>query len=183
MECLKILCVHNLTKKLKFIKTEKMQSARLIFTNLFSNPTPKSLLIQQIRNLSVTQINYCSKETEESKPSTERILSEKEKSRDRTKIIPVETSIKYLASEAYQATYGNRPVWEQYRRNFKGGFAPRKTRKLCIRAGVISTGNPCPICRDEYLILDYRNLDLLKQFISEHSGQVSSWKFVIPNTN
>ncbi|CAK1603295.1 unnamed protein product [Parnassius mnemosyne] len=93
-------------------------------------------------------------------------------SKDRTKIIPVETSIKYLQSKAYQETYGVKPVWTLYRRNHKGGFAPRKTRKSCIRSGVISTGNPCPICRDEYLVLDHRNTKLLQQFISEYTGQI-----------
>jgi len=91
---------------------------------------------------------------------------------DRTKIIPVEISIKYLLSEAYKNTYGNHLVWEQYRRNHKGMLPPRKTRKTCIRKGLISTGNPCPICRDEFLVLDHRNLDLLKQFISPQTGQV-----------
>lgn len=43
------------------------------------------------------------------------------------------------------------------------------------RADKISTGNPCPICRDEYLILDHRNVELLKQFISPHSGQILSY--------
>lgn len=40
---------------------------------------------------------------------------------------------------------------------------------------MISTGNPCPICRDEYLVLDYRNVDLLKQFISPYSGKLLSY--------
>lgn len=91
---------------------------------------------------------------------------------DRTKIIPVEQSLRYLASEAYKQTYGTKFVWEQYRRNHKGPFAPRKTRKTCVRKGVISTGNPCPICRDEYLVLDHRNLQLLRQFISPQTGEV-----------
>lgn len=91
---------------------------------------------------------------------------------DRTKIIPVETSIRYLASEAYKTTYGEQPVWVPYRRNHKGLIPPSKTRKTCIRGGVISTGSPCPICRDEFLILDHRNIDLLKQFISPYTGQV-----------
>lgn len=60
-------------------------------------------------------------------------------------------------------------------RNHKGMFAPRKTRKTCIRQGKISTGNPCPICRDEYLVLDHRNTELLQQFISPYSGQVLSY--------
>lgn len=35
--------------------------------------------------------------------------------KDRTKVIPVETSIRYLNSEAYKTTYGEEPVWTQYR--------------------------------------------------------------------
>lgn len=35
--------------------------------------------------------------------------------KDRTKVIPVETSIRYLNSEAYKTTYGEEPVWLQYR--------------------------------------------------------------------
>lgn len=54
-------------------------------------------------------------------------------------------------------------------------FPPRKTRKTCIRKGMLSTGNPCPVCRDEYLVLDYRNVDLLKQFISPQSGEVINY--------
>ncbi|CAL7943249.1 unnamed protein product [Xylocopa violacea] len=96
-------------------------------------------------------------------------------SKDRTKIIPVEISIAYLKSSAYKTTYGDGPVWQIYRRNFKGQYAPRKTRKMCIRGGVVSTGSPCPICRDEYLILDYRNIDLIKQFISEHDGRILNY--------
>ncbi|KAM7354028.1 mitochondrial ribosomal protein S18B [Cochliomyia hominivorax] len=95
--------------------------------------------------------------------------------KDRSKKIPVETSIRYLKSSAYKQTYGDRFVWEQYRRNHKGLFPPRKTRKTCIRKDIITTGNPCPICRDEYLVLDHRNIDLLKQFISPHSGEVLSY--------
>lgn len=98
--------------------------------------------------------------------------------KDRTKIIPVETSMKYLISNAYKQTYGDQAVWVLYRRNHKGGFAPRKTRKSCVRNGVISTGNPCPICRDEYLVLDHRNTKLLEQFISEYTGQVKPILFI-----
>lgn len=154
-----------------------MSSARFIFTKFFSKNICSSPVISiQNRSLSITSIYRCAateQPTAEAAPvAEERNLTEKEKSIDRTRIIPVETSINYLASDAYRQTYGDRPVWEQYRRNFKGGFAPRNTRQTCIRGGLISTGSPCPICRDEYLVLDYRNLDLLKQFISPHSGQV-----------
>lgn len=92
--------------------------------------------------------------------------------KDRTKVIPVETSLRYLNSKAYQQTYGENVVWSSYRRNHKGGFAPRKTRQSCVRNGIICTGNPCPICRDEYLVLDHRNTKLLEQFISKYTGQV-----------
>lgn len=96
--------------------------------------------------------------------------------KDRTEPVPVETSIKYLKTDAYKVTYGDEPVWVKYRRNHKGLLPPRKTRKTCIRKGVISTGNPCPICRDEYLVLNENNTDLLKQFISPHTGAVLSFQ-------
>ncbi|XP_046469460.1 small ribosomal subunit protein mS40 [Neodiprion pinetum] len=110
---------------------------------------------------------------------TEATTDKSEKPRDPTKDRSVkhtyETSIRYLASEAYRTTYGTNPVWKQYRRNHKGAIPPRKTRKTCIRYQQISTGNPCPICRDEYLVLDHRNTELLKQFISEHNGAILSY--------
>uniref|UniRef100_A0A182MJJ6 Small ribosomal subunit protein mS40 n=1 Tax=Anopheles culicifacies TaxID=139723 RepID=A0A182MJJ6_9DIPT len=96
--------------------------------------------------------------------------------KDRSRVIPVETSIRYLASDAYRQTYQDDPVWKQYRRNHKGPYPPKLTRKTCIRKGRISTGNPCPICRDEYLVLDHNNIDLLKQFISPQTGEVLSYR-------
>lgn len=110
-------------------------------------------------------------EAEEGEPQAER-----DPLKDRSKVIPVETSMKYLKSDAYKTTYGTDPVWKRYRRNFKGAFAPRKTRKTCIRKNMISTGNPCPICRDEYLVLDYRNVDLLTQFVSPFNGEILSYQ-------
>lgn len=100
----------------------------------------------------------------------------REDPKDRTRIIPVETSIRYLASEAYQQTYQGEPVWKQYRRNHKGVYPPKQTRKTCIRQGKLATGNPCPICRDEFLVLDHRNTDLIKQFVSSQSGKVLSYQ-------
>ncbi|XP_022128071.1 28S ribosomal protein S18b, mitochondrial [Pieris rapae] len=116
------------------------------------------------RRIGVRLYSDESNENEEQKPI--------DPTKDRSKIIPVELSIKYLESNAFNQTYGEKPVWFFYRRNHKGGFAPRKTRQSCIRNKVISTGNPCPICRDEYLVLDPRNTKLLEQFISEYTGQV-----------
>ncbi|XP_058029972.1 small ribosomal subunit protein mS40 isoform X2 [Ahaetulla prasina] len=76
---------------------------------------------------------------------------------------------KYLESEEYITKYGNNPVWFGYRRNFKGQVPPQRTRKMCIRRGHVC-GNPCPICRDQHLFLDYRNVKLLEQFICPHSN-------------
>lgn len=92
--------------------------------------------------------------------------------RDRSKIIPVETSIEYIESAAFKSTYGDKKVWELYRRVHKGQLPKKVTRKTCIRGNVIAVGSPCPICRDEYLVLDYRNLGLLKMFVSPHTGEV-----------
>ncbi|XP_029387487.1 28S ribosomal protein S18b, mitochondrial isoform X3 [Mus pahari] len=62
---------------------------------------------------------------------------------------------KYLDSEEYQNRYGSRPVWADYRRNHKGGVPPQRTRKTCIRNNKVA-GNPCPICRDHKLHVDFR---------------------------
>ena len=96
--------------------------------------------------------------------------------KDRTREIPLETSMAYLESEAYRKTYGDQKVWEPYRRNFTKARINADTRKTCIRKDKISTGNPCPICRDEYLVVDYRNLKLINQFVNEYSGAIYSSK-------
>lgn len=135
------------------------------------------------RQFSISTLRHCAsneKDSEEPTPQTREdveLTAEeiRKQNLDRTKVIPVETSLRYLKSAAYQETYGSTLVWEQYRRNHKGVFAPKKTRKTCIRQGKISCGNPCPICRDEYLVLDHRNIDLLKQFISPQTGRVLSY--------
>ncbi|GAB5571289.1 28S ribosomal protein S18b [Prionailurus iriomotensis] len=78
---------------------------------------------------------------------------------------------KYLDSEEYQNRYGSRPVWADYRRNHKGGIPPQRTRKTCIRRDKVA-GNPCPICRDPKLHVDFRNLKLLEQFVCAHTGVI-----------
>ncbi|XP_015976148.2 28S ribosomal protein S18b, mitochondrial isoform X4 [Rousettus aegyptiacus] len=97
---------------------------------------------------------------------------------------------KYLDSEEYQTRYGSRPVWADYRRNHKGGIPPQRTRKTCIHffftglgtsspASFFSlqrknkvAGNPCPICRDHKLHVDFRNVKLLGQFVCAHTGVI-----------
>lgn len=93
--------------------------------------------------------------------------------KDRTRKISPDLSIKYMESAAYRATYGDDPVWKHHRRNMKGGsqWIP-KTRERCIRGGRINISSPCPICRDMYLVVDYRNTKLLDQFIDKYSGEV-----------
>ncbi|XP_040909789.1 28S ribosomal protein S18b, mitochondrial [Toxotes jaculatrix] len=77
----------------------------------------------------------------------------------------------YLESEEYIKRYGDSQVWTGYRRNHKGGIPPQKTRKTCIRGDKIC-GNPCPICRDQNIIIHHQNVKLLQQFISPHTGMV-----------
>lgn len=92
--------------------------------------------------------------------------------KDRRAPVSVETSLGYMESAAYRATYGQGPVWLHYRANHKGHIPPRRTRRTCIRGGRITTGSPCPICRDELLLLHYRNTRLLNHFVSEFNGEL-----------
>ncbi|KAK3857533.1 hypothetical protein Pcinc_036227 [Petrolisthes cinctipes] len=124
--------------------------------------------IQGITTCKTMRCEVAEEEEGEGEKKEDNIPPEK----NRRQIIPVETSIKYMQSDAYKTTYGDEPVWVKYRRNFKGGLPPTKTRKTCIRDGILATGNPCPVCRDEFLVVEYRNLELIKQFISPFNGAV-----------
>lgn len=42
-------------------------------------------------------------------------LETREITKDRTQAVPLETSLRYLKSEAYRQTYGGQPVWVLYR--------------------------------------------------------------------
>ncbi|XP_044529685.1 28S ribosomal protein S18b, mitochondrial isoform X1 [Gracilinanus agilis] len=85
----------------------------------------------------------------------------------------------YLETEEYISRYGSHPVWADYRRNHKGGIPPQRTRRTCIRGNKVS-GNPCPICRDQKLHVDFRsgdskmdeNVKLLEQFVCAHTGVI-----------
>lgn len=94
---------------------------------------------------------------------TEASLDEEEKTQEtsNTKSRPqhdVETSIRYLKSDgkkdmykltdpiilnilAYEKTYRGAKVWEPYKRNHKGAFAPSKTRKTCLVSNTNSIKN------------------------------------------
>lgn len=131
----------------------------------------KQVLIKPHLSKAISTFSILKQKASEDQP----VLEYRDITKDRTEKIPVETSIKYLKSVAFKKTYECQPVWVLYRRNHKGMYPPRKTRKTCIRGGQISTGNPCPICRDEYLVLHEENIDLLKQFICPHTGSILSY--------
>ncbi|CAG5130298.1 unnamed protein product [Candidula unifasciata] len=128
-----------------------------------------SMSLLQKRNLNVTRMLGTEKEAEaveEAETGGEAGEAEKD---SRRKVVSPETSMKYLDSEALG--YRGKPVWFYYRRNFKGRKPP-PTRRTCIRKGQLSTASPCPICRDEYLVLNFQNVKLLEQFVSPYTGEV-----------
>lgn len=84
-----------------------------------------------------------------------------------------EESIKYMESQAYKKTYSGNIVWKLYRRNMKGQTPKMKTRPSCINEeGFVNTSYPCPICRDEYLVLHRENAKLLEQFLDPYTGEI-----------
>jgi small subunit ribosomal protein S18b len=87
-------------------------------------------------------------------------------------VTDIETSLRYMESDAYKTVYGKEPVWKNYVRNRTNQRFPHYTRDFCAEEGLYIRGNPCPICRDEYLLLDYRNIKLLNQFVNNHTGEI-----------
>lgn len=59
-------------------------------------------------------------------------------------------------SKAFKDTYKDYKIWQLFRRNFKGVVSPSKPRIRCVEEGLITTSNPCVICRDRYLVVDYK---------------------------
>lgn len=97
------------------------------------------------------------------------------KRKEKYEPVELETSIQYLKSDAFAKTYEGLPVWHEtlYRRNYKGSWNPIRTRPDCYIYGVLCP-NPCPICRDENLVVHHENLELIKQFIEPQTGAVLS---------
>lgn len=92
---------------------------------------------------------------------------------DRRIKVDYKDSINYMNSEAYKKTYQGHLIWKLYRRQQKGALPNKKTRSNCINEeGFISTSYPCPVCRDEYLVLHHENTKLLQQFINDHTGEI-----------
>lgn len=59
------------------------------------------------------------------------------------------------------------PVYKWYRRNYPGTpIVWPAPRMRCVDELYRYIGNnPCPICRDEYLWFDFRNMPLIEQFL------------------
>lgn len=92
---------------------------------------------------------------------------------DRRIKVDYKDSIRYMDSEAFKKTYGDHLVWKLYKRNHKNQFPTENTRPNCINAeGFLNTSYPCPICRDEYLVLHPENVKLLRQFIDPTTGNI-----------
>jgi small subunit ribosomal protein S18b len=87
-------------------------------------------------------------------------------------VTDIETALRYMESDAYKTVYNKEAVWKNYVRNRTNQRLPHYTRDFCAEEGLYIRGNPCPICRDEYLLLDYRNIKLLKQFVNDHTGEI-----------
>jgi len=79
----------------------------------------------------------------------------------------IEEQIKYMASQVYENTYKGLPIHKWYRRNVKGQlYLQPPPRMFCIdKEGKFNVNHACPVCRDEYLFFDYRNPELIKQFL------------------
>ncbi|ESP04992.1 hypothetical protein LOTGIDRAFT_109474, partial [Lottia gigantea] len=76
---------------------------------------------------------------------------------------------------AFKRCYKNDMIWTHYRRNYKGP-APLTTRATCVRGEYTATGSPCPVCRDEYLVVDYRNVKLIEHFTNPETGELYETK-------
>ncbi|XP_078686755.1 small ribosomal subunit protein mS40-like [Branchiostoma floridae x Branchiostoma belcheri] len=122
-----------------------------------------SICLQQTRGLSRTPVVMCEAEEERDEGGSKE---------SKLPVITWEESVRYLQSSEFAERYKDKEVWWDYVRNHKGSVPPQKTRRTCIRGGRISTGNPCPICRDQNLVIDYRNVKLLQHFICPHTGEL-----------
>lgn len=92
---------------------------------------------------------------------------------DRRIKVDYKDSINYMESEAFKKTYQDKLIWKLYRRNHKNARPGKNTRLTCVNEdGFLATSYPCPICRDEYLVIHPENVQLLKQFIDPYTDKV-----------
>merc|ERR1719427_2455344 len=77
--------------------------------------------------------------------------------------------IEYFTSFEFEDRYKGNLLWWDYFRPHKGRIQKQRTRKSCIRHGKISTASPCPLCRDENLLISYKNVPLFNHFIDPYT--------------
>jgi len=76
------------------------------------------------------------------------------------------TPADYFESRDFEERYGHMEyIWLDYLRRKKGRVQKQKTRRSCFLCGKINTASPCPICRDPKILISYKNIPLLKNFI------------------
>lgn len=72
-------------------------------------------------------------------------------------------------------------MWQSYRRNFKGQYAPLKPRQSCVRpardqyAPKGQCGNPCALCQMIYLYgyhVHFTDIEILGHFMCPHTGDI-----------
>ncbi|CAJ0577875.1 unnamed protein product, partial [Mesorhabditis spiculigera] len=81
--------------------------------------------------------------------------------------------IEYMKSKAYFDAYKGLAVYRWYKRNLKGqSIIQPPPRLFCIdKHGRFNVNHACPVCRDEYLFFDFRNPDLILQFLQDGTVQ------------
>jgi len=85
------------------------------------------------------------------------------------------TPAEYFSSPDFEKRYGGMDyIWLDYYRPHKGRVQKQRTRRSCIKQGVIKTASPCPICRDPKILISYKNVPLLKNFIDPHTLDIIS---------
>lgn len=170
----------NLTKHVLNVHAIKQLNKKLINYNCVH-----SLINQQsIQNGGLIKRGYCAKKQDQEPEFVIDKALQRKGLRMRRLIdpmtnyrgvaIPWEVSLQYMESSAYQETYGKYKVWQLYRRQNPGPMdrVPMFNRNSCVTKGWINNHSPCPICRDRYLVLHYKNIKLINQFIHPFSGMV-----------
>ena len=124
---------------------EYLQTARACSALSYSSPcasTGSNLFCQTSRcDLTLIRAYAADTTVEEREPELEqgagsvegkKTVDAVDDPKDRSKVMSWEVSARYMKSEAYKATYGNDPVWKQYRRQHKGLWPKQRTRPTCI---------------------------------------------------
>lgn len=77
---------------------------------------PLSLLRSYLSRVNIQRPLYIATTLNNNQQTAEQPrLETRDITKDRTQAVPLETSLRYLKSEAYRQTYGGQPVWVLYR--------------------------------------------------------------------